>query len=477
MIPSPRSSSSNIGTSDHPLKQELYRRVGESSEIFEFIQCNILDGLWYWDLENPEHEWHNDRFGEVFGYQPHEIPNSPDFCREHCFEEDFAEAVKNLEAHCADSSHPYSQDLRYRHRDGSTVWVRCRGFAIRDANGKAIRMLGANTDITELKQVEEQLERNRQKLSLALKTTTDIQDRLVNAERLKALGQMSSSIAHEFNNLLAKMQGLLQDVKPANGAHESTVQQLEDLVDEGSNIVRSLGNFHPDRPSSERVKEVCLANLIDDTVKLTRPHWKAELSARGTDVSIESRVPRDLNVQVDPAQFREVLTNLIFNACDAFDDHGTLKFSAKTGRHSIVVEVTDDGCGMTPETLERCRDTFYSTKGENSTGLGLALSETIVRGFGGELKVKSEPERGTTVAIHLPKPSESRQPDNDLSEGVRNLTATTKGDPPKRYQRAGVPALAGHCAHGHGRGGGGGPRVGGRRGTHPAFCAPGGARA
>lgn len=427
-------SSSDEQLGEHYLKTELYREVTTDPKIFEFIQSSMLDGIWYWDLENPDHQWHSPRFGELFGYESSQVPDSPAFCQEHCFPEDLAKAIANLEKHLADANHPFAQELRYHHRDGSTVWVRCRGIAIRDENGKPTRMIGANTDITELKVAQHKLEQNRQKLSLALKTTTDIQDRLVNAERLKALGQMSSSIAHEFNNLLAKMQGLINDIKPDDNSDQSAVDQLDALVDEGSTIVRSLGNFHPERPSSERVKKISLDSLIDETIKLTRPHWYNQMQTHGTSVRIETRFEEDLQVQVDPAQFREVLTNLILNSCDALTDEGVLTFTTKAQGHSIVLELSDNGRGMTEETLSQCRDTFYSTKGDHSTGLGLSLSETIIRGFGGELKLHSTPQLGTTVTIRLPRPHarEEAITATDPTVSPSELTATTPSPQPDR---------------------------------------------
>ena len=419
---------------EHYLKTELYREVSTDSKIFEFILSSMLDGICYWDLENPDHQWHSPRFGELFGYEASQVPNSPAFCQQHCFPEDHAEAMANLEKHLVDTKHPFAQELRYHHRDGSTVWVRCRGIAIRDENGKPVRMIGANTDITELKIAQQKLEQNRQKLSLALKTTTDIQDRLVNAERLKALGQMSSSIAHEFNNLLAKMQGLINDIKPDDNSDQSTIEQLDSLVDEGSTIVRSLGNFHPERPFSEPVKRVSLESLIDETIRLARPHWYNQMQTLGTSVRIETRFEEDLQVQVDPAQFREALTNLILNSCDALVAEGLLTFSTKKQGHSIVLELRDNGRGMTEETLSQCRDTFYSTKGDQSTGLGLSLSETIIRGFGGELKLQSTPQLGTTVTIRLPMPHVRQETitANDPTVSPSELTATTPGIQPER---------------------------------------------
>ena len=136
------------------LKDELYRLIQTDPRVFEFLQEGSLDGLWYWDAESPHEEWMSPRFKEVFGYADDEIPNNADWWQENIHPEDRALALENLEKHLADPGHPYDQVVRYRHKDGSTVWVRCRGVAIRDENGKPIRVLGAHTDLTDLKKAE-----------------------------------------------------------------------------------------------------------------------------------------------------------------------------------------------------------------------------------------------------------------------------------------------------------------------------------
>jgi PAS domain S-box-containing protein len=128
---------------EHYLKRELYELVQKDSHIFEFLEAGSLDGIWYWDLENPTEEWLSPRFKELFGYEDHEVPSTSTWWQQHIFPEDLQFTVDNFNKHCTDPNHPYDQTVRYRHKDGSTVWVRCRGIAIRDETGKAIRMLGA----------------------------------------------------------------------------------------------------------------------------------------------------------------------------------------------------------------------------------------------------------------------------------------------------------------------------------------------
>lgn len=136
------------------LKKELYELIKTDESLFDFIQEGSLDGLWYWDLENPENEWMNARFWKVLGYNPDEMPHKSSAWQSIINQDDLKVAKENIVKHCENANHPYDQIVRYTHRDGSTKWIRCRGIAIRDANGKPIRMLGAHQDVTEIKNSE-----------------------------------------------------------------------------------------------------------------------------------------------------------------------------------------------------------------------------------------------------------------------------------------------------------------------------------
>ncbi len=141
----------------HYLKDELYELVSKNPDIFEFLQNGSLDGLWYWDLENPEIEWMNERFWELLGYDPREKKPLAKEWQDLINPDDLKVAIDNFQKHCADSAHHYDQIVRYRHKNGKTIWVRCRGIAIRDEQGKPIRMLGAHNDLTDLMELKENL--------------------------------------------------------------------------------------------------------------------------------------------------------------------------------------------------------------------------------------------------------------------------------------------------------------------------------
>lgn len=158
----------------HYLRKELYELVKQDENIFDFIQTEALDGLWYWDLENPEEEWMNPNFWVTLGYNPLEMPHKVSAWQDIIDPEDLKITIFNAQKHIENPMHPYEQLVRYRHKDGSTVSVFCKGFAIRNKEGKAIRFLGAHTDISQHRQKEAQKTKDlADKLRAILDSTTN----------------------------------------------------------------------------------------------------------------------------------------------------------------------------------------------------------------------------------------------------------------------------------------------------------------
>jgi PAS domain S-box-containing protein len=143
-----------VSADEPPLKTELYALVQRERAIVDFLQDGSLDGIWYLDIEHPECCWLSPRFKAVFGYGEHELDDTNAFFNAQIHADDLARAQAAFGAHLADPRVPYDETLRYWHKDGSIVWVRCRGMAIRDTTGRPVRMLGAHSDITSLKRAE-----------------------------------------------------------------------------------------------------------------------------------------------------------------------------------------------------------------------------------------------------------------------------------------------------------------------------------
>ena len=183
---------------DHYLKRELYQLVQIDMRIFDFFQEGSLDGVWYWDLENPSEEWLSPRLKDLFGYADDEVPNDSAWWQANIHPDDLQVALDNFKKHIADPCHPYDQVVRYHHSDGSVVWVRCRGIAIRNEKGEAIRMLGAHTDLTKLMRAEAAIKDKADLLQLLqrLATTADEAVFLDNQLNVKLFTPETDNLLH-----------------------------------------------------------------------------------------------------------------------------------------------------------------------------------------------------------------------------------------------------------------------------------------
>ena len=146
---------------EHYLKTELYALIQSDISVFDFIQQASLDGMWYWDLEDPEHEWMSAGFWQTLGYDPEEMQHLASEWKDIVHPDDLKVAVENFEKHIQDPGYPYDQIVRYTHKNGSTVWIRCRGMAIRNKQGKAIRMFGAHNDVSAVANLAKEVEQNK----------------------------------------------------------------------------------------------------------------------------------------------------------------------------------------------------------------------------------------------------------------------------------------------------------------------------
>ncbi|NJN59860.1 MAG: PAS domain-containing protein [Leptolyngbyaceae cyanobacterium SL_5_9] len=204
-------------TEEHYLKRELYDLIQSDRSIFEFLHQGSLDGIWYWDITSPEHEWMSPGFWQLLGYDPAQKDHLASEWQDLINPDDLKQALLNFELHCRDANYPYDQVVRYRHANGSTIWVRCRGIAIRDQAGKPIRMLGAHNDITYLKAAEETLQKRNIELEglyqvivnqiVELKQTNErLQHEIIERQRAEIAleelnAQLEARIATQTNEL------------------------------------------------------------------------------------------------------------------------------------------------------------------------------------------------------------------------------------------------------------------------------------
>jgi signal transduction histidine kinase/ActR/RegA family two-component response regulator len=225
----------------------------------------------------------------------------------------------------------------------------------------------------------------------------------IHAQKMAALGELSFGVAHNFNNTLTGILGRAQLIL-RNSNDESKIKAGLELIiksaEDGAHIIRRIQDFARQRPSRE-FETVAIADLLKDAGEMTRPRWES----RSEFAQIRFAVNTDCSAYIDgdAVELREVLVNMIYNAIDAMPYGGEIGLTTQESRERVVICVTDTGSGMTSEVKQRLFDPFFTTKGKAGTGMGLAVSFGIIRRHEGSIEVDSEPGRGTTFKISLPK--------------------------------------------------------------------------
>lgn len=222
------------------------------------------------------------------------------------------------------------------------------------------------------------------------------------SEKLAGLGALSAGVAHDFNNVLAAILGRTQLLKRQVDREDylQSLTVIEQAALDGAATVRRIQEFSRQQPDPElREQSADLNRVVRDTVAQTSSQWVTRASGA---VALDLRLGYPPPVQSDERELREVLTNLINNALDAMESGGTLGLStAQDGEDGLLI-CEDDGVGMPAEVSERIFEPFFTTKGKAGTGLGLAVSFSIIQRCGGQMEVSSEAGKGTRFTIRLP---------------------------------------------------------------------------
>lgn len=259
-----------------------------------------------------------------------------------------------------------------------------------------------------------ELHETNARLQEALTELQRTQKQVVQQERLRALGQMASGVAHDFNNALAPIMGFseLLLLRPETRANTTKLTHYLEVMNtaakDAAHIVRRLREFYRSREESETLSPVQLSRLVEEAVSLTQPRWKDQAQASGIQIRVETDLCDTPPISGREADLREVLTNLIFNAVDAMPRGGTLTLRTRADQQHVFLELADTGTGMTEEVRKRCLEAFFTTKGAKGTGLGLAMVHSIVRSHDGSLEIESAPGKGTKFTLRFPVRTETR---------------------------------------------------------------------
>jgi len=262
---------------------------------------------------------------------------------------------------------------------------------------------------TYLKNVEssaaqaEQAERHVQELSHYIAEQDRIRQQFSQLEKLSALGELASGVAHDFNNTLAGILGRAQLLLRTNDP-ERIAQGLNIIIktaEDGAKTVKRIQDFARQRRDHD-FELVSIDQILLDVSEMTRPLWKDKAEARNIQISLDLYNGSAASIMGDQSELREVLINMIFNAVDAMPNGGSISLAAIDDGDNVVISVGDTGVGMSSEVRSRIFDPFFTTKGTAGMGLGLAVSFGIVRRHEGTIEVESTIDEGTIFRITLP---------------------------------------------------------------------------
>jgi len=379
-------------------------------------------GLWDWDLVTNE-VYYSSEWKRHIGYADDEIAGDLEEWRCRVHPDDLERAMQCVKDYLNGNRPDYEVEFRFRHKDGSYRNILAHGSKLLAEDGTPARLIGSHMDVTD---------------------RTELQAQLHQAQKMEAVGQLAGGVAHDFNNMLAVINGyaeLLVIQRPDDALLRPMAESILDAGRRAAALTQQLLAFSR--------RQIVVPRIVD----LNEAVVGAERMLRrliGEDLELAVVLAPDTAcVYADPGQIDQVLVNLAVNARDAMPAGGRLTFQTrkvvvdgagqvdqKAGAY-VRLSVTDTGCGMDPATRAQIFEPFFTTKGVGQgTGLGLATVYGIVKQWGGFIRVASEPRKGTRFEIDFPcsSPVEREVPEEDaeLPEPGRETILVVEDEPAVR---------------------------------------------
>jgi len=241
------------------------------------------------------------------------------------------------------------------------------------------------------------------------------QQSVMQQDRLRALGQMASGIAHDINNAISPValytESMLEREPQLSERGRGYLVTIARAIDDVASTVARMREFYREREPQMLLKAVLLNPLVQQVIELTQARWSDMPQQRGAVIELRTELDPDLPAILGvESEVREALTNLIFNAVDAMPDGGVLTLRTRSTapggatERRVVLEVADTGVGMDEDTRRRCLEPFFTTKGERGTGLGLAMVYGVAQRHAAEVDIDSRVGNGTTLGLSFPVP-------------------------------------------------------------------------
>jgi signal transduction histidine kinase len=265
-----------------------------------------------------------------------------------------------------------------------------------------------NMDLQELThELEDRVSLRTRELQSSNEALRQAQQALIQQERLRALGQMASGIAHDINNAISPIslytESLLEHETSLSSRARDNLITIQRAIDDVAQTVARMREFYRPTEAEVHLTDVELNLLVQQVADLTRARWSDLPQRRGIMIELKTQLAPDLPViRGAENEIRDALTNLVFNSVDAMPNGGTIEVITRAVDKLVYLEVRDSGNGMDEETRRRCLEPFFTTKGKRGTGLGLAMVYGMAQRHDATVEVDSTPGDGTTIRLKFP---------------------------------------------------------------------------
>ncbi len=363
----------------------LYEEIKQSEEKYRTVVEGVREGVAVLGADF-KFKYVNSKLSEIFDYTKEELTGM-DF-RNVLTEESQQSVVDRYLRWVSKEEDTPHLEVAILRKDKEIRSVEMSNKGIKDSQGN-LSFVALIRDITEKKKMEK---------------------RLLEAEKLRALAEMASGVAHDFNNALAAILGnaqlLLYTVQDEK--IKETLKTIEKVTKDSAQTVRRLQDFTRKKVHDE-LYNVDLNAVVKDSIEITKPKWKDEAQSRGIRIEVVSNLGDIAFVSGSASELREILTNMIFNAIEAMPEGGKIEIRTFEKKSKVHVAISDTGIGIGEDVKKKVFEPFFTTKPFTNTGLGLSMSYGIVKRFGGEIEVESQAGRGTTFTVILPVGREGKE--------------------------------------------------------------------
>ena len=368
----------------------------------------------------------------VLGYRPEEMTSDPNFWFDHLHPDDAPEIFSSLAQLFVDGERTY--EYRFRVADGEYLWVHDKLRLIRDENGAPLEVIGSMTDITARVQMELALQAKGDEQVRLITRLREAHDQLLQSEKMASIGQLAAGIAHEINNPVGFVNSNMGTLKNYLVTLFGVIEGYDEAVSgaaPGSSVARRLADIRKNAEVDflkedtadlisesmdglKRVKDIVQA--LKDFSHVGETEWQLADLHQGIDstlnivaneikykATVEKHYGQLPEIKCMASQLNQVFMNLLVNAAHAITDNGVIAIRTGAANGWVWVAISDTGCGIPVENMNRIFEPFFTTKPVGSgTGLGLSLSYSIVNKHGGRIEVDSQPGAGTTFTVRLP---------------------------------------------------------------------------